>query len=175
MNGETYALLARGFSYPSAELGTKQLEADYLATFEHGRVPLYEGLVRGADERFWVQEEVLRFYHHFGVRLSEKARDYPDHYATELEFMVHLGALDASAPSEKARRAIRLAQRDFLDRHVMAWIERLPALIEERSGAQAYLALARWAQDAARQHLEHLNGVLAGAPEKGVDHVAKSA
>jgi DMSO reductase family type II enzyme chaperone len=160
---ETYAVLARAFEYPSAAVGTGHLESEYLATFEHGRVPLYEGLCRSADERFWVQEELLRFYHHFGVRLSSSDRDYPDHFATELQFMRHLTELAAAAPTEEARRSLQRAQRDFLARHLSAWSERLPALIEERAGAKAYLQLAQCAQSAVRDHIDHLNRVLGDA------------
>ncbi len=141
----------------------EQREAEYLATFEHGAVPLYEGLCRGAAGRFGIQEEVLRFYHHFGVRLSEAARDYPDHFATELEFMEHLVMLEMAAPDNEAVRALQRAQRDFLQRHVLAWAEQLPELVAARGKGDAYRLLALWTQAFARAHLAYLNQALADA------------
>ena len=68
----------------------EDFQSAYIGLFEVGGdlgppCPLYEGECGGG--RMKVMEEVLRFYHYFGLRLSEDKRDRPDHLASELEFM----------------------------------------------------------------------------------------
>ena len=66
-----------------------------------------------------VMEEVLRFYHHFGLRISPDNRDRPDHLATELEFMHLLTFKETEAVVQgKDRSAYLRAQEDFLRFHL---------------------------------------------------------
>jgi len=44
-----------------------------------------------------ITEELLRFYEHFQVKLSDKERDYPDHLVAELEFMAYLAKKEVEA------------------------------------------------------------------------------
>lgn len=73
--------------------------------------------------RMKVMEEVLRFYHHFGLRLSQEKRDRPDHLASELEFMHLLTFREAEALLQrKERRPYLNAERDFLRFHLSDFI-----------------------------------------------------
>jgi len=136
-----YLAMAQVFSYPNAEswrrltehglvdpaLGREALEAEFLAAFEVGRdappVPLFEGMHRGGMGRDGIFEDLLRFYEFFDVKLSETDREYPDHLVTELEFLAWL-CMREQAAEQAGRDAepFRLAARDFLGRHLAAWL-----------------------------------------------------
>ncbi|MBI4753940.1 MAG: molecular chaperone TorD family protein [Betaproteobacteria bacterium] len=136
-----YLGMAQLFSYPDPEawqrlvehglidpsLGQETLEADYLAAFELGRgkapVRLFEGMHRGDQGREGILEDLLRFYDFFDVELSETDREYPDHLVTELEFLAWLCLQEQGAQREgRDAEPFRCAARDFLTRHLAAWL-----------------------------------------------------
>jgi DMSO reductase family type II enzyme chaperone len=138
---EAYLAMARLFSYPSREswkclndhgliepsLTHEALAEEYLAAFEVGRdaspVPLFEGMHRGDLGRDGIFEDLLRFYEFFDVKLSESDRDYPDHLVTELEFVAWLCLQEQNAERDGGdANSFRRAARDFLGRHLAAWI-----------------------------------------------------
>lgn len=118
-----------------------ELQSDYISCFETGlkgpRCPLYEGASRGDRGRKAVMEELLRFYHHFGLKMSERVRELPDHLSAELEFMHYLAFLETRACEEHGhtsspRLDLVRAQRDFLTRHLAPWA---PELIRSARGS----------------------------------------
>lgn len=151
-----YMAMAQVFSYPNPEswqrLGEQGLidpgftrdamEAEYLAAFEVGReaspVPLFEGMHRPDLGREGILEDLLRFYEFFDVKLSETDREYPDHLATELEFLAWL-CMQEQAAGQAARDAepFRLAARDFLSRHLAAWLPEFRRRLEATDTAYA--------------------------------------
>jgi DMSO reductase family type II enzyme chaperone len=162
-----YRQFACAFDYPQAEFwdrleqagsgppirSQEEREADYLAAFELGGteppVPLYEGLCRPADGREGIIEDLLRFYDFFGLRLRQDNRDYPDHLVCELEFMAFLAAREAhAAESGLDAGPYRLAQRDFLQRHLGVWLPELAQRLS-RSGT-VYTWLSRELADFTR-------------------------
>ncbi len=139
-----YLAMAQVFSYPNREawqrlcerglvdaaLSQDVLESEYLAAFEVGGnaapVPLFEGMHRKDLGRDGILEDLLRFYEFFDVKLSETDREYPDHLVTELEFLAWLCLREQAAEREgRDAEPFRRAARDFLDRHLAAWV---PAL-----------------------------------------------
>lgn len=151
-----YLAMAQVFSYPNAEswrrlteyglvdpaLSQEVLEAEFLAAFEVGRdappVPLFEGMNRHDMGREGILEDLLRFYEFFGVKLSETEREYPDHLATELEFLAWL-CMQEQAAGQAGRDAepFRLAARDFLSRHLAAWLPEFRRRLEATGTAYA--------------------------------------
>ncbi|MDA8087974.1 MAG: molecular chaperone TorD family protein [Nitrospiraceae bacterium] len=144
-----YLVMARLFSYPDPEswkrlaghglidpsLTSEIAETEYLATFEVGRdtppVPLFEGMHRGDLGRDGIMEDLMRFYEFFDVKLSETDREYPDHLVTELEFMAWLCLQEQRAQHEgRDAGPFRCAQRDFLSRHLAAWLPRFRQRLE---------------------------------------------
>ncbi len=120
---------ANGLPYPlevTGQLGNgmdspyEDFESLYLSLFEVGGplgspAPLYEGHYGGGLLRD--MEEVLRLYHHFGLKYTGGFR--PDHLQTELEFM-HVLTLQEAAGSEsrEAQNLYARAERDFLQYHL---------------------------------------------------------
>lgn len=118
------------------------LEAEYLAAFEMGRdgppVTLFEGMHRGDLGRDGIFEDLLRFYEFFDVKLSESDREFPDHLVTELEFLAWLSMKEEAA--ERAGRDVepfRKAEKDFLARHLCAWLPVFRQRLEATNTAYA--------------------------------------
>jgi DMSO reductase family type II enzyme chaperone len=151
---ENYLAMARLFSYPTAEawqrltehglvdpaLTAEDLQAEYVAAFEVGRdgaaVPLFEGMHRGSMGRDGVLEDLLRFYEFFDVRLSEEDRDYPDHLVTELEFLASLCHREWVAQQQGWNaEPYRRAAKDFLERHLAAWLPEFSRKLERSNTA----------------------------------------
>lgn len=138
-------------------LAHDELEQEYIRLFEVGPgrppCPLYEGLHRGG--RMKNLEELVRFYEHFGLRAE--GGDLPDHLCAELEFMHYLAFKEAAASHAGAdSRPYRLAQRDFLRRHLNRWLSRLRLRLEQLEPPRLYLSLARLAEEACRQDVRSL-------------------
>jgi DMSO reductase family type II enzyme chaperone len=151
-----YLAMAQLFSYPTPEarkrlaehglvdptLTAEALEAEYLAAFEVGRdtspVPLFEGMHRGDLGRDGILEDLLRFYEFFDVKLSETDREYPDHLATELEFLAWL-CMQEQAAKQRGGDAdsFRRAAGDFIERHLGAWLPAFRQRLEATDTAYA--------------------------------------
>ena len=139
-----------------ARRSQEERESEYFAAFEGG-VPAYEGLCRGEEGREGILEDLLRFYHYFGLKLSDDRRDFPDSFVTELEFVGYLIQLERMAAARDAEiSSFQRAQRDFLDRHLTIWTERLCERFAERGIDNAYTRLARWLNVVTKTHLDTL-------------------
>lgn len=110
-----------------AESGLDQLRAEYSGLFEVGDegppVPIQEALQ--ARRPAGTREEVVRFYDHFGYALGENFAWQPDHLSVELEFMHFLCFHEAQVLSDEEALPFQLAQLDFTQRHLAAWLPRL--------------------------------------------------
>jgi DMSO reductase family type II enzyme chaperone len=159
LGGDDADGLEGGYVFPVRSQDER--EVIYLDLFELGRMPLYEHSFRPKDGREGIQEDLLRFYHFFAVQLGERNRDFPDHIATELEFMMYLVGLEAATVAEgRDPTPFRLAQRDFLDRHVLIWAAEIRRRQFEADGG-VYAMLARWLDAFTRRHRDALEEALA--------------
>lgn len=161
--------LGSGLSWES-----QQFENQYMWLFDVGgpnpntgdwEAPcfLYEGEYEGGHLR--VIEDTLRFYHHFGLKLSQEKgeRDRPDHLATELEFLHALTFKEAELLQQgKGAAALspcRRAQRDFLRFHLGDFLPRVAGEIAPR-GISFYSDLARLGDQFCRADLAYLKGLV---------------
>lgn len=147
-------------------LADEELQQEYIRLFEVGPgrppCPLYEGFHRRG--RMKIMEELVRFYEHFGLR--PEAGDLPDHLCAELEFMHYLAFKEAAALHTGGEHLpYRLAQRDFLRRHLNRWLPGLRFHLEQLSAPAIYLSLARLAEEACRRDARCLEGG-GGKPDK---------
>lgn len=131
----------------------EELAHDYIRLFDVGAgrpyCPLYEGAHRGG--RMKIMEELVRFYEHFGLKPAPG--DHPDHVCAELQFMHYLTFKEAASPSED----VRIAQRDFLYRHLCKWLPRLALRLDDaREPSLSYSALASVAAEFCRADLAYL-------------------
>jgi len=139
--------------------GYEQFQSSYIGLFEVGGElgspsPLYEGEYGGG--RMKVMEEVLRFYHYFGLRISEEKRDRPDHLASELEFMHVLTFKETEGLVQGAdRSAYRQAERDFLRFHLTDFVSAVASKVAGRP-APFYSDLAALAHAFCAKDLAYL-------------------
>lgn len=142
-----------------AALSYEAFQSSYIGLFEVGGElgapsPLYEGEYGGG--RMKVMEEVLRFYHYFGLKLSEEKRDRPDHLSSELEFMHLLTFKETEGLLKRAdRQAYRDAQRDFLRFHLSDFVAAVAGKIAGRT-APFYSDLGQLAQNFCAKELAYL-------------------
>ena len=138
----------------------EEFQSAYIGLFEVGGelgppCPLYEGEYGGG--RMKVMEEVLRFYHYFGLRLSEVKRDRPDHLASELEFMHLLTFKETEGLLQGAdRSAYRQAERDFMRFHLSEFVAAVANKIGGRA-APFYSELAQLANTFCARDLAYLS------------------
>jgi DMSO reductase family type II enzyme chaperone len=148
----------------AASLSVEAMQQAFIAVFDVGGewgapCSLYEGEYGGG--RLKVLEEALRYYHHFGLRLSQERgrRDRPDHAATELEFLHALTFQEAALLNEgKAIRAYRDAQRDFLRVHLGDLLGQVAASVAPR-GVPFYSALVAFGDRFCQAELAYLASV----------------
>ena len=145
-------------------------QSEYIRLFDVGvpRPPcaLYGGLYLGS--RRAVMEEVTRFYNHFGLSLSGKSREMPDHITTELEFMHFLTFREVAALQKGQDRGPYLrAERDFLQRHLARWVPRVRAMAEKQRAAPFFLGLVALSEAFLLADLSYV-GSLAGTAPLGV-------
>lgn len=153
-NGLQGGELGRGIG-----LSFEVFQSNYISLFDvggdHGPPSfLYEAEYGGG--RMKVMEEVLRFYHHFGLRLSTEKRDRPDHLALELEFMHLLTFKETEALLQgKGRDAYLKAERDFLRFHLGGFVAAVTSRVGS-SGVPFYTDLARLADGFCQKELAYL-------------------
>lgn len=145
----------------------EDFEAAYLSAFETN-VPdpsasLYEGSHVQRSNRPALLLELKGFYHNFGLEMDASVNDLEDTLTAEFEFMQFLSAKQAQAENEQMAPTPYLrAQRDFLERHLAAW---LPSLREEVSAKvknRFYVALAELAAEFVAHDIEEVRREIAG-------------
>lgn len=150
--------------FPAVSCDCVQMESAYIQMFEMGfdgeppcalRESAYVASGAQASEQqagagsAMLLEDLLRFYHHFGLRMTDVAadRDLPDHLSCQLEMLSFLCFRESlAAPDDDRAQWYRSAQRDFLGRHLCSWVPRFAAALRDRRQADEaalfYKALA---------------------------------
>jgi DMSO reductase family type II enzyme chaperone len=172
-----YRLLSLGFGFPCRELQEAQAELWQLAEALYPELELkckerdllapeveslyinvldghapgracrpYETAWRD-DDRSMNQWEVKKFYRAFGLELSEKTLELPDHIVNELEFMHFLAHLALEAGRGQLGGSVGPgqfvhAQKDFLERHLGQWIPKFCQALQEKTDDLFYVQLA---------------------------------
>lgn len=158
------------------ELGTKDkvhkglegiafedFEVGYAQTFDVGApeppCPPYEGVYRQEVERTGLLIEVAEFYKHFGLGMSKEEgnRELPDHLCAELEFLHFLAFKEAQAMEENTPDLLKgyvLAQKDFLERHIISWLPGFSEKLESSAAVPFFGETARIASKFTRMDFD---------------------
>lgn len=132
-----YRTLGEAFTYRGAAAGSFGISGvDYNDAFD----PSVNEAACSLRERVYTEEdqsslfeELMRFYEMFGLKRSEQA-EMPDHLGVELEFMHFLTHLEVQvADRDQDLASVRLAQRDFLTRHVARLVHGLRGKLQTGS------------------------------------------
>ncbi len=124
-------------------------EMKFTRTFDAGipfpPCPPYEGFYCGKP-RNMIMLEVSEFYNYFGLRMSQEEgkREFPDHISAELEFLHFLTYKEAmGTDDEEILKGYLLAQKDFLERHLIQWVPKFCLKLYNSAGVPFYARLAR--------------------------------
>lgn len=126
-------------------------EVTFVQTFDTGMplppCPPYEGAYRG-ETRTSILLEVYEFYKYFGLQMSQREdkREFPDHLCAELEFLHFLTFKEAQATGDGNKEFLKgyvLAQKDFLERHLILWVPKFYDRLQRISRIPLYPQLAR--------------------------------
>jgi len=144
-----------------------ELAVEYTRLFDVGAggppCPLYDGVYGGA--RMKTMEECVRFYHHFGLALSEAPRELPDHLVTELEFLHYLAFREAEALERgEDAGAFRRAARDFALRHPGRFVKKLEGRLARAEAMPFFRALAARLEAFLAHDAEWLVGLVGPTP-----------
>lgn len=139
----------------------EDFEALFLSAFETNMptpsAALNEGVHAYKDNRPALLLELKGFYHNFGLQMESGANELEDTLTAELEFMHFLSAKQGWAEMEgQSADAYKLAQRDFLERHLAAWAPLMQADVAAKVKAPFYVALAELAERFVVVHLQEL-------------------
>jgi TorA maturation chaperone TorD len=110
-----------------------------------------------SDEHLTFEEQTLKvraFYHRFGVQAPAVGKEPDDHIGLELSFISHLCvlALDAIQLSEvNAETAIIASIGDFLDQHLLLWVDGCLDSVVEHATTDFYRGLGHLTRGTVRQ------------------------
>ena len=124
----------KGLALPSG-VEAEEIEVEFVRLFESGPggppCPLVGGAWR--EDRKVVLKDLILFYNHFGLSYAEGAQDErPDHICLEMEFLHYLTFKEVQAMQTGSDpSSYRRAQRDFLKRHPLFWMQKVLERLEK--------------------------------------------
>mgnify|MGYP001575754943 FL=1 len=134
-----------------SSLDTEKLQREYMLVFTHGfskECPPYE--IFYGSEGYTMQIEVLMelggIYKRYGVELSEKSDERPDHLSIELEFMQYLTYKEAygiqHGHPDEAIKVAADGQKKFILNHLGRWIPLFCKFLSQKAPKGLYLNLS---------------------------------
>lgn len=135
----TYGRLAQAFKYPEKGQPSLLSALEYTEAFDPAAselaCSLREYSYASDTHSTALNEELLRFYHYFGLNRSSEAL-MPDHISVELEFMQFLAVLEVNAAGRgDSVVSIQKAQRDFILRHLKVLVDGISSAYRAESPA----------------------------------------
>lgn len=135
----------------------EQVAIEYTRLFrglkrEYSPPPPYESVYREEDVRTFgeVTAVVRNQYRRHGFDVAPELTNEPsDHISLELEFMHLLCTKEAEAlkaKDDEAASGLRLAQREFLDEHLMTWTSSLRQEVEKFDRGGLFTGLLRFTE-----------------------------
>lgn len=139
----------------------ESFESQFLSAFETNMpspsASLNEGVHIFKSDRPSLLLELKSFYSNFGLQVDSKGNELEDTLTAELDFMQFLALKQAQAHLEgTSADAYRLAQKDFLERHLCAWLPLVRREITEKVTTPFFVTLAEFAESFALAHLREL-------------------
>ncbi|MEN8132731.1 MAG: molecular chaperone TorD family protein [Pseudomonadota bacterium] len=148
------------------KVSIEDFQAAYTGTFDVGApeppCPPYEGIYLKGVERSGHIIRLSEFYKHFGLQLNpaEGKRELADNLCVELQFLHFLAFKEAQARDEQEGELLQgylLAQRDFLERHLVGWLPAFQARLEASCPTPLYVWLGKLLTRITPLELDYLN------------------
>ncbi len=121
------------------------LAADYAATYltHRLRVPVTESVCLDEDslERQQPMMEVRAWYRRFGVAARDWRKQADDHIALQLAFIAHLLRATDTEPKGRIPAATLSDITEFMDAHILKWIDDFAAAAASRCETPFYAGL----------------------------------
>ncbi|VVB94371.1 Putative dimethyl sulfoxide reductase chaperone [uncultured archaeon] len=141
------SFLVEQAKYAMKVMTLAEFETEFTRTFDvpAPSCPPYEGIYYGKP-RTAVMLEVSEFYNCFGLRMSQEEgkREFPDHISAELEFLHFLTFKEAHAIGNgETSKGYQLAQKDFLERHLILWVPEFCRKLQNSAGIPFYAWLGQ--------------------------------
>jgi TorA maturation chaperone TorD len=138
----------------AGSLGADELNREYTKLFlvpGPAQLHPYESMytLNSAGLMARTADDVLKRYHEDGLTVSGTARELPDHFALECEYMAHLSQRQLSAiAADRSDAAGALSQRsgDFLRQHLGAWGIEFAQDVRSLAATDFYMGLGRLAE-----------------------------
>ena len=176
---EGYRLIATYLSNLWSESLT-ELAVDYVRCFLGNGVDAFAAAypyesVYTSEKRLLMQEardEVLAIYRSFGIEKQESWNEGEDHVALELEFMRVLNERCVAAlkeGDEPAATKLLVAQRNFLQYHLVSWVPMMTADLRRFAKTKLYRGLAHLTDGFLRTDFALLQDLLADVETKGAN------
>ena len=110
------------------------------------------------------RDECVRFYRQWGMEVNRDLNVPEDHLGFQLQFMAHLcdSANEKMQTGEDAQGVMQ-AQVDFLDNHVLNWIDALTERVEKCATLPFYPAIMKIIRGSAREHRAVIDEMLHSA------------
>lgn len=129
----------------------EKLQREFMLVFTHGfskECPPYE--IFYGPEGYTMQIEILMelggFYKRYGVDLSDKSDERPDHISIELEFMQYLTYKQAygiqHGHKDEAIKVAREGQKKFMLNHIGRWVPLFCKFLSQKAPKGLYLNLS---------------------------------
>lgn len=143
----------------------EEFESQFLSAFEINMPSPSASLNEGAhifkSDRPGLLLELKGFYCNFGLQVDSAGNELEDTLTAEFDFMQFLSLKQAQAQLEGASpNAYKLAQKDFLERHLCAWLPLVRREIVEKVTTPFFVRLSVLADQFALSHLNELKAEL---------------
>lgn len=147
------------------------LAIDYVRTFIGCENTAYSAAypfesVYTSEKRLLMQEardEVAALYKAAGMRVDPSWRDPEDHVGLELQYMQLMSercAEAARAGREEEARSLLVAQRNFLEDHLVSWVPMMIEDLREKAGTDFYRGLSYVTEGLLKTDAEALASIL---------------
>lgn len=122
-------------------------------------IPRYES--EHVDEPWdQVNLDLTRLYDYFDVAVDQEEREHHDYLVIELEFAGYLSRLAATGETDAQR-----ARADFLDRHLLPFVESIESGIEKEHETGIYTDVVEFTAAFVRADIERLREQMEAQPE----------
>lgn len=150
--------------YGCQTAGLPDLEIEYSRLFVGPfslPVPPYESCFR---EKGGVMGEstiaVSKFYQQTGFEVDSDLKEPPDHIAFEIDFLAELCNLEnklAEQEIDKFKAVAKERQKEFLQKHLLAWAEAFQEAVQREAALIFYPAITKIMVETAKTHFQSLN------------------